>query len=129
MISLGDIYPPTSRSAPSRMSFGRSVRMRLPSPSATPTRSNSSAAAFVCSPALALGKGRTPREGSGVPPYSKLRDFYDPPPWKPGQIGPVRLTTAEPRDNQARVPMYEGQTSYPYWHEPAAYFVSQPFSV
>jgi hypothetical protein len=85
--------------------------------------------AMVCVTSLADHKWRTPPDGTVAPPYSKVRDFYDPAPWTPGQIGPVRLTTGEPRDNQARVPMYDGQISYPYWHEPAAYFVSQPFSI
>jgi hypothetical protein len=85
--------------------------------------------AMVCLTSLADHKWRTPPDGSAAPPYSKVREFYDPAAWRPGQIGPVRLTTAEPRDNQARVPMYDGQTSYPYWHEPAAYFVPQAFSI
>jgi hypothetical protein len=85
--------------------------------------------AMVCITSLADHKWRTPPDGSAVAPYSKVREFYDPAVWKPGQIGPVRLTTAEPRDNQARVPMYDGKTSYPYWHEPAAYFVPQSFSI
>ena len=85
--------------------------------------------AMVCVTSLADQKWRTPPDGSVVPPYSKVREFYDPKPWTPGQIGPVRLTTAEPRDGQARVMMYDGQISYPYWHEPAAYFVAQPFSI
>jgi hypothetical protein len=84
---------------------------------------------MVCITSLADHKWRTPPDGTAAPPYSKVREFYDPAPWTPGQIGPVRLTTAEPRDNQARVPMYDGRNSYPYWHEPAAYFVPQPFSM
>ena len=85
--------------------------------------------AMVCITSLADGKWRTPPDGGVVPPYSTLRDFYEPKPWKPGEIGPVRLTTADPPDNRARVKMYQGQISYPYWHEPAAYFVSEPFSI
>ena len=85
--------------------------------------------AMVCISSLADHKWRAPPDGTIAPPYSKVRDFYDPAAWTPGQIGPVRLTTAEPRDGQARVLMYDGQNSYPYWHEPAAYFVSQPFSI
>lgn len=85
--------------------------------------------AMVCVTSLADHKWRTPPDGSVVPPYSKVREFYDPAPWASGQIGPVRLTTAEPVDVQARVKMYDGQITYPYWHEPAAYFVPQPFSI
>src|SRR5438309_1614974 len=76
--------------------------------------------AMVCITSLADHKWRTPPDGTAAPPYSKVRDFYDPNPWTAGQIGPVRLTSAEFRDNQARVPIYDGQSSYPYWHEPAA---------
>jgi hypothetical protein len=47
----GGTYPPKSRSAPSRISFGRSVRIRFPALSAIPRCSNSSAAAFTRSPA------------------------------------------------------------------------------
>lgn len=85
--------------------------------------------AMVCITSLADHKWRTPPDGSAVPPYTRVRDFYEPKPWKPGEIGPVRLTSAEPQDFQARVQMYDGQISYPYWHEPAAYFVAQPFSI
>ncbi|HEY3838414.1 MAG TPA: CehA/McbA family metallohydrolase [Bryobacteraceae bacterium] len=85
--------------------------------------------AMVCITSLADHKWRTPPDGAYAPRYSRVRDFYDPAPWTPGQIGPVRLTTAKPRDNQARVPAYTGSDSYPYWHEPAAYFVPQPFSI
>jgi hypothetical protein len=85
--------------------------------------------AMVCITSLADGKWRIPPDGSVAAGYSKVRDFYDPAPWRPGQIGPVRLTTAEPRDNQARVPIYDGQSSYPYWHEPVAYFVPDAFSI
>ena len=67
--------------------------------------------AMVCITSLADGKWRTPPDGTTAPPYSKVREFYDPAPWTPGQIGPLRLTTAEPRAGQARVMMYDGQIS------------------
>jgi hypothetical protein len=85
--------------------------------------------AMVCITSAEDHKWRVPPDGSVVPPYSKVRDLYDPKPWKPGQIGWVRLTTGEPADNQARVPNYDGQTSYPYWKEPVSYFVAEPFSI
>ena len=44
---LGGIYPPKSRSAPSRMSIGKSLRIRLPALSAIPSRSISSAATLT----------------------------------------------------------------------------------
>jgi hypothetical protein len=85
--------------------------------------------AMVCITSLQDHQWRVPPDGSAVPAYSRLPDFYNPKPWQPGQIGYVRLTGPEPRDNQARVPIYQGQTSYPYWKEPASYFVTQPFSI
>jgi hypothetical protein len=51
------------------------------------------------------------------------------PSWKPGDIGPVRLTNGDYHDNETRSFVYEGKSSYPFWQEPAAYFVSQPFSI
>jgi hypothetical protein len=53
----------------------------------------------------------------------------DPKEWKPGDIGPVRLTVGDWRDNQTRSFLYGERSGYPFWAEPAAYFVSQPFSI
>ena len=85
--------------------------------------------AMVSVTSLEDHKWRVPPDGSVVPPYTRVRDFYEPKPWKPGQIGWVRLTTAEPFDAQGRSPTYEGLISYPYWKEPVSYFVSEPFSI
>ncbi len=85
--------------------------------------------AMVCVTSLEDGKWRTPPNGRQIPPYTTTREFYDPPEWKPGQIGPVRLTTGEYNDNDTRSIIYEGASAYPFWQEPAAYFVSQPFSI
>jgi hypothetical protein len=84
--------------------------------------------AMVCVTSKADGKWHVPPDGS-TRPYSKVRDFYEPKPWTAGQIGPVRKTSGEPPDNETRVYAYESRISYPYWHEPATYFVPQPFSM
>ena len=63
---------------------------------------------------LADHQCRVPADGSTVPPFSTLRDFYEPKPWRPGQIGLVRKTTGEGSDVQTRVNSYEGLKSYPF---------------
>ena len=85
--------------------------------------------AMVCITSLADQKWRTPPDGHTVPTYSTVRQFYDPPSWKPGQIGPVRLTNGEYNDNNIRSHVYDGRPGIPLWTEPAAYFVSEPFSI
>ncbi len=85
--------------------------------------------AMVCITSLADQKWRTPPDGHTVPTYSTARQFYDPPSWKPGQIGPVRLTNGEYNDNNIRSHVYDGRPGIPLWTEPAAYFVSEPFSI
>jgi hypothetical protein len=86
--------------------------------------------AMVCITSLSDHKWRTPPDGRSSPPYTTVRNFYvGLPDWKPGDIGPVRLTNGEYHDNDTRSFVYEGKSSYPFWQEPAAYFVSQPFSI
>ena len=85
--------------------------------------------AMVCITSLADGKWRTPPDGTTVPPYTTTREFYSPPDWQPGAIGPVRLTNGDYHDNDTRSSIYEGRPAYPFWKEPAAYFVSQPFTI
>ena len=85
--------------------------------------------AMVCITSLADGNWRTPPDGRVVPPFTTTREFYTPVPWKPGQIGLVRLTNGEFKDNDTRSTIYEGQSVYPYWTEPAAYFVTEPFTI
>ena len=84
---------------------------------------------MVCITSLEDGKWRTPPDGRVSPPYTRVPDFYDPKPWKPGDIGPVRLTIGDYGDNQTRSFVYGEKSSYPFWREPAAYFVSKPFSI
>jgi hypothetical protein len=86
--------------------------------------------AMVCVTSLSNHEWRTPPDGQSSPPYTTVRNFYvGLPSWKPGDIGPVRLTNGDYHDNETRSFVYEGKSSDPFWQEPAAYFVSQPFSI
>lgn len=85
--------------------------------------------AMVCITSLQDNKWRTPPDGRVAPPYTRVPDFLDPKEWKPGDIGPVRLTVGNWRDNNTRSFLYGERSGYPFWAEPAAYFVSQPFSI
>ncbi|MBI4877566.1 MAG: CehA/McbA family metallohydrolase [Acidobacteria bacterium] len=85
--------------------------------------------AMVCITSLADGKWRTPPDGRVDSGYSTVRNFYQAFDWKPGDIGPVRLTNGDYKDNDTRSSIYEKLSAYPYWREPAAYFVSAPFTI
>ncbi len=85
--------------------------------------------AMVCITSLDDHKWRTPPDGRVIPPYTRVPDFMDPPEWKPGEIGPVRLTVGDPKDNNTRSFLYGEKSGYPFWAEPAAYFVPRPFSI
>jgi hypothetical protein len=85
--------------------------------------------AMVCITSLEDNKWRTPPDGRAAPPYTRVPDFMEPKAWKPGDIGPVRLTVGDPRDNNTRSFLYGERSGYPFWAEPAAYFVSQPLSI
>jgi hypothetical protein len=83
--------------------------------------------AMVGISSAADGLWRTPPDGRVAPPYTEVKECYQPLPWKPGDIGPVRLTRSELKvrgdTRPASFPIY------PFWGEPAAYFVSQPFTI
>jgi hypothetical protein len=85
--------------------------------------------AMVCITSLDDRRWRTPPDGTKASGYTTTRDFYNPPDWSPGEIGPVRLTHGDYRDNDVRSSIYEGRPAYPFWREPAAYFVSRPFTI
>jgi hypothetical protein len=48
--------------------------------------------AMICITSLRDNTWRTPPDGRVAPPYTRVPDFMDPKEWKPGDIGPVRLT-------------------------------------
>lgn len=86
--------------------------------------------AMVCITSLADNKWRIPPDGRTSPPYTTHKDFYDGlPSWKPGNIGPVRVTNGVYGGNDPRSYVYAGKSSYPFWLEPATYFVSKPFDI
>jgi hypothetical protein len=86
--------------------------------------------AMVCITSLADRKWRTPPDGRTVPPFTTNRDFYKGLySWKPGDVGPVRVTNGEYPGNDTRSFVYAGKSAYPFWQEPATYFVSKPFSI
>ena len=86
--------------------------------------------AMVCITSLADHKWRTPPDGRSAPPFTTSRDFYEGfYSWKPGDIGPIRVTNGEYNNNDTRSFVYAGKSAYPFWQEPAAYFVSKPFSI
>jgi hypothetical protein len=85
--------------------------------------------AMVCITSLADNTFRTPPDGQKAAPFSTVAGFHAILPWKPGDIGPVRVTAGEYNDNLTRMAHYEGRPAYPFWSEPAAYFVSRPFSI
>ena len=84
--------------------------------------------AVACITSVADGKWHVPPDGDS-PPYSTLRDFYEPKPWKAGQAGLVRKTTGEGDDNRTRSTSFMGRISYPFWNEPASYFVPERFAM
>jgi hypothetical protein len=86
--------------------------------------------AMVCITSLADRKWRTPPDGRTSPPFTTNKDFYEGLySWKPGDIGPVRVTNGFYPGNDTRSIIYAEKSAYPYWQEPATYFVSKPFSI
>ncbi len=86
--------------------------------------------AMVCITFLADRKWRTPPDGRTVPPFTTNQDFYEGLyAWKPGDVGPVRVTNGDYPGNDPRSYVYAGKSAYPFWQEPATYFVSKPFSI
>jgi hypothetical protein len=85
--------------------------------------------AMVCITSMQDGTWRTPPDGSVSPPFSTVPDFMDPKPWRPGDVGPVRPAKVPYRHFRLRSFSYEDRSAYPFWQDPAAYFVSQPFVI
>jgi hypothetical protein len=90
--------------------------------------------AMVCITSMEDHLWRTPPDGHVSPRFSNLNDFYTPGGWTAGDIGPVRLMTENAGDDGkgmhlGRSKTYDGLPTYPFWKEPAAYFVSKPFTI
>src|ERR1700693_1540262 len=49
--------------------------------------------------------------------------------WFPGDPGPALVMNGTFKDNPTRDLWYYGGPAIPFWKEPAAYFVSDPFSI
>jgi hypothetical protein len=49
--------------------------------------------------------------------------------WFPGDPGPALIINGSFPDNVTRDLWYYGGPAIPFWKEPAAYFVSQPFTI
>src|SRR5579872_4506001 len=75
--------------------------------------------AIVCITSLADNTFRTPPDGQKAATFSTVAGFHAILPWKPGDIGPVRVTAGEYNDNLTRMAHYEGRPAYPFWREPA----------
>ncbi len=84
--------------------------------------------AMMCLTNVADGTFCVPLDAAASRHYTTVRDFYFPLAWRPGDPGYVRLTNGEVRDNDVRSDIYRGKSVYPFWQEPAAYFVSRPFA-
>lgn len=82
--------------------------------------------AMVCITSVADNTFRRPPDGNTQPAFSTIRDFHEPAPWSPGDIG---LPRAMNGDIKGRMGHYEGGPAYPFWREPASYFVTRPFSI
>jgi hypothetical protein len=74
--------------------------------------------AMVCITSVIDNSWRAPPDGQVAKPFSTVRDFHNILPWKPGDIGPVRLTTGDFKDNNKRLNNYAGLPAYPFWREP-----------
>jgi catechol 2,3-dioxygenase-like lactoylglutathione lyase family enzyme len=97
--------------------------------------------AMICITSLADHTWRVPPDGLEPAPYVINQEFIagrwksiefiagDKKPWFPGDPGPPVLMNFYAKKPNARVPRYYGGPSIPFWKEPAAYFVSKPFSI
>ncbi|MFB3829259.1 MAG: CehA/McbA family metallohydrolase [Bryobacteraceae bacterium] len=95
--------------------------------------------AMICITALADGSWRMPPDGRQPAPYVSNKSFIagrlkeveyvagDKKKWYPGDVGPAVLTTGDFREDPKH--WYENVRPMPYWKEPAAYFVSKPFTI
>ncbi len=97
--------------------------------------------AMICITSLKDNTWRTPPDGRLPAHYVTNKDFIagrlkeieyvagQQKKWFPGDVGPPVLMTGYFEDHFTRNLWYEGLPAVPLWKEPAAYFVSQPFSI
>jgi hypothetical protein len=95
--------------------------------------------AMICITSLADNTWRQPPDGRLPAPYVTNRSFIagrlkeieyvagDKKKWFPGDVGPAVLTTGDFKEDGKL--WYDNVRPMPYWKEPAAYFVSQPFTI
>jgi hypothetical protein len=98
--------------------------------------------AIVCITSVADGTWRVPPDGTIVSPAPVTGNQQiagwaaGPVQWMPGQPGPVRIVknsdihgvTMDMRQGGSYV-AYAGASALPYWDEPVAYFVPEPFTI
>lgn len=99
------------------------------------------APAIVCITSLADNTWRVPPDGRLPAPFLRNVDIIhgrwksieyiagDTKKWFPGDPGPPLIMNGTFKDNPTRDLWYYGGPAIPFWKEPAAYFVSQPFSI
>ena len=97
--------------------------------------------AIICITSMADNSWRVPPDGRRQADFVMNQDFIagrwksieyvagDKKKWFPGDAGPPVLMNNDPKHPGARVPRYWGGPAIPFWKEPAAYFVSQPFTI
>ena len=97
--------------------------------------------AIVCITSLADNTFRVPPDGRTPAKFQRNVDFiqarwksieYIAGPdkkWFPGDPGPALVMNGTFKDNVTRDQWYYGGPAIPFWKEPAAYFVSEPFSI
>ena len=84
--------------------------------------------AMVCITSLSDGTFRTPANERAISPYSTVPEMLAGK-WPASDVGPPRLMRGDFHDNSKRLLAYEARDARPFWREPAAYFVTRPFSI
>ncbi len=97
--------------------------------------------AMICITSLADNTWRTPPDGRFPAPFLRNVDLIaarwksieyiagDKQKWFPGDPGPALVMNGTFPENATRDLWYFGGPAIPFWKEPAAYFVSQPFTI
>jgi catechol 2,3-dioxygenase-like lactoylglutathione lyase family enzyme len=97
--------------------------------------------AIVCITSVADGTWRQPPDGLVQAPFLRNTDFMagrlksieyiagDKQKWFPGDPGPALVMNGTYKDQITRDQWYFGGPAIPFWKEPVAYFISQPFDI